>query len=507
MRTLHPVRVTILVLGIAWAAGCSSDTVHSIPASTTGGATSSGGTASLGGITASATGGAAGSPQTGGKVATGGAVMGGTASGGASGGLATGGVSVGTGGRSGAGGGPGTGGVASTGGVTGGVAGTGGTPSTGGVVGSGGTATGTGGQTMPDAGTSTPDGAKDLVSSPDSAPDRPAADATTVPDSSGGGPGGEVPLDPTLLAKCTGTNPIKCDLPFANGNYKVTVELGSATASATTRVLAETRRIVLQPTTTAAGAYTRFTFAVNVRAEQHDGYSAPGGILNLTFDGASPAVHGVGVAAASIPTLFIASDSTVCDWDPAVYNPFAPDGTDVSGWGQEVSQYFNAGLAVANYADSGETAGTFYGKFFPPAKALMKQGDFLVVEFGHNDMKSDSSTTYKTNLQKYLTDAKAKSVTPVLITPVSRSGGAGFASTVDGVALDQTMRDLATAQNVSLVDLTKLSSAYYGTLSSSAKSALFVDGTHFHEPGATQIANLVAQALKGMTTGMEAYVR
>jgi lysophospholipase L1-like esterase len=122
-------------------------------------------------------------------------------------------------------------------------------------------------------------------------------------------------------------------------------------------------------------------------------------------------------------------------------------------------------------------------------------------------MKSDSSTTYKTNLQKYLTDAKAKSVTPVLITPVSRSGGAGFASTVDGVALDQTMRDLATAQNVALVDLTKLSSAYYGTLSSSAKSALFVDGTHFHEPGATQIANLVAQALKGMTTGMEVYVR
>lgn len=59
---------------------------------------------------------------------------------------------------------------------------------------------------------------------------------------------------------------------------------------------------------------------------------------------------------------------------------------------------------------------------------------------------------------------------------------------------------------VDLVDLTKLSSAYYGTLSSSAKSALFVDGTHFHEPGATQIANLVAQALKGMPTGIEAFV-
>jgi hypothetical protein len=76
-----------------------------------------------------------------------------------------------------------------------------------------------------------------------------------------------------------------------------------------------------------------------------------------------------------------------------------------------------------------------------------------------------------------------------------------------GVALDQVMRDLATAQGVAYVDLTKLSSTYYGTLSSTAKSALFVDGTHFHEPGATQIANLVAQALKGTTTGMESFVR
>jgi lysophospholipase L1-like esterase len=310
------------------------------------------------------------------------------------------------------------------------------------------------------------------------------------------------------LAKCTGSNPIKCDLPFANGNYKVTVELGSATASATTRVLAETRRIVLQPTTTAAGAYTRFTFAVNVRAEQHDGYSAPGGILNLTFDGTAPAVHGVGVAAASIPTLYVASDSTVCDWDPAAYNPFASYGaTDVSGWGQEVSQYFNAGLAVANYADSGETAGTFYTKFYPPVKAAMKQGDFLIVEFGHNDMKSDSSTNYRANLMKYLTDAAAKSVTPILITPVSRESGANFVSQIDNVALDATMRQLASDQKVALVDLTKLSSTYLGTLSSSAKSALYIDGTHFHEAGATQIANLVAQALKGATTGLEKYVR
>jgi lysophospholipase L1-like esterase len=69
------------------------------------------------------------------------------------------------------------------------------------------------------------------------------------------------------------------------------------------------------------------------------------------------------------------------------------------------------------------------------------------------------------------------------------------------------MRDLAVSEGVACVDLTKLSSTYYGTLSSTAKSALFIDGTHFHEPGATQIANLVAKALKGMTTGMEKFVQ
>jgi lysophospholipase L1-like esterase len=509
MRMLHPARVIILVFGIAWAAGCSSDTAPQAPASTTGGAISAGGATSSGGTTTSATGGAAGSPQAGGNVATGGSAAGGAATGGSSSSLATGGVVIVTGGRSGTGGATSMGGMASTGGVTGtggntgagglantgGAARTGGTTGTGGVVSSGGTTTGTGGQTTSDAGTSMQDGAR--------------------PDSSGtggiggtGGTGGDVPLDPALLAKCTGSNPIKCDLPFANGNYKVTVELGSATASATTRVLAETRRIVLQPTATAAGAYTRFTFAVNVRAENHGGYSAPGGILNLTFDGSAPAVHGVGVAATAIPTLFIASDSTVCDWDPPAYTPAAFAGfTDFAGWGQEVSQYFNAGLAVANYADSGETAGSFYTAYYPPAKAAMKQGDFLIVEFGHNDMKSDSSTTYRTNLTKYLTDAAAKSVTPILITPVSRSGGAGFVSQIDNVALDATMRQLASDQKVALVDLTKLSSTYYGTLSSSAKSALFIDGTHFHEGGATQIANLVVQALKSATTGLEKYIR
>lgn len=431
-----------------------------------------------------------------------------------------------------------SGGTPGSGGATGsgGLPGTGGSNATGGYSGTGGV-TSTGGQLGPDAGTLGSDAAKD-VSVPDSLrPSDGPADGTLTMDSrevgggtdvAGGGTGGsgtggsgtggtgsggsggnstggavaEVPLDPTLLSKCTGTNPITCAFAATNGDYNVTVELGSATAAATTRVLAETRRIELQPTSTAAGAYVRYTFTVNVRAENHDGYSAPGNILNLSFDGTAPALHGVGFASASVPTIYIAGDSTVCDWDPAAYNPFTSYGaTDVSGWGQELSQYLRPGIAVANYADSGETAGTFYTKFYPPEKAAMKQGDFLFVQFGHNDMKSDSAATYQTNLTKYLTDAQAKNVTPVLITPVARESGANFNG------FDQTMRDLATSKKVALIDLTNLALTYYGTLSSAAKTATFIDGTHFHEAGATQIANLVAQAMKGLNVGLESYVK
>ena len=137
------------------------------------------------------------------------------------------------------------------------------------------------------------------------------------------GSGGSVPLDPTLLALCSGTNPIKCTIPVATNtiDYTVTVELGDPNAASVARVQAELYRIVVPQTSIAAGQLVQQTFAVNVRTEAHDGYSADGKILDLLIDapagGPAPRLHGLGVAAApSIPTIFVAGDSTVCDWAP-----------------------------------------------------------------------------------------------------------------------------------------------------------------------------------------------
>jgi lysophospholipase L1-like esterase len=313
-----------------------------------------------------------------------------------------------------------------------------------------------------------------------------------------------VPPDPAMLANCTGTSPITCAINVPNGNYDVTVDLGSATAAATTRVQAELLRIELQPTATAAGMFFPYTFTVNVRTEKHNVYSAPGNVLNLLFDGTAPALHGLGVAAApSSVTVFVAGDSTVCDWDPSASDAITPPTPSIErGWAQELSQYLKPGVAVANYAVSGTTAGGFYGSYFPPASAAMKAGDYLFVQFGHNDQKSAADiAAYQANLTKYITDAKAKNVTPVIFTPVARGTGTNF------MGLDGQARTVAMTQNVALIDLTNLSWAYYQSLPD--KSVLFVPGqeTHFTESGATQVAGLVAQALKTSQLGLAAFVK
>jgi lysophospholipase L1-like esterase len=384
---------------------------------------------------------------------------------------------------------PGTGGASvSIGGAAGHASFDAGVPGTGGNTGAGG-ASGTGGQA----------GARGSGG---------VAGATGGSPGTGGAAGasGAVPLDPTLLSRCSGTNPIRCTIPVAaNGDYAVTVELGDPAAASSSRVQAELLRVVVPTLSLAAGQLSQQTFSVNVRAEVHDGYSAPGMILDLLIDGTAPRLHGLGVAARpNLPTIFVAGDSTVCDWDPAATNILSPI---QRGWAQEVSQYFGPGIAVANYADSGETAGSFYSKFFPAARTAMRAGDYLFIQFGHNDQKAQADIdAYQANLMKYISDARARNVTPVLFTPVARrtatAANPGFAG------LDQQARDLAAAQNVALVDLTNLAIAYYRTVPDlSLFFATPTEGTHFSESGATQIANLVVQALKTSSLPLKTFER
>ncbi|NUP80800.1 MAG: hypothetical protein HOV96_24955, partial [Nonomuraea sp.] len=200
-----------------------------------------------------------------------------------------------------------------------------------------------------------------------------------------GAPPGPAP-DPALRSRCTGTSPITCHFDMQPGNYDVTVVLGDANAAGVTSVQAEARRTVLPTVSTAAGSYARYAFTLNVRQPEgqptgQGGTGTPG--LDLVFSGPAPKLNGIGLAAASGPVLYLAGDSTVCDQPAAPY----------TGWGQQLPQYFGLGLSVANYGDSGESSGSFLSNsaLFPTMKPLIKSGDMVLIQFGHNDKSTTAS--------------------------------------------------------------------------------------------------------------------
>jgi hypothetical protein len=98
--------------------------------------------------------------------------------------------------------------------------------------------------------------------------------------------------------------------------------------------------------------------------------------LTLEFNGAAPRVRSVVIAPVTVPTIFLAGDSTVTD------QPYEPG----ASWGQMLPRFFKPVVAIANHAESGETLKSFISGL-RLAKILCEiiSGDYLFIQFGHND--------------------------------------------------------------------------------------------------------------------------
>jgi len=299
------------------------------------------------------------------------------------------------------------------------------------------------------------------------------------------------------------------------GNYAVTVKLGGA-AAGQTFVSCEADRGLLHAVTTAAGQTAEYAFVVNVRANEGQPEEAqaaagyPG--LDLYFSGPTatpPQVSGIGyslVTAATKPVMiYMASDSTECDQ--------GENNSAFGGWGQMLPEYFAPPVGIANYGDSGESSSSFYGKadMWGAIKSHWTAGDWVIVQFGHND-KGVADSVVQANLEKYVTDALAANVTPILVSPPARVG-----SWTGNMLGDQSSLHAAAAQaaamakSVAYIDLTALSTAWYNTLGSKAAALAYhangSDGTHTNLAGADRIAGLVATAIKTQNIGLAKYLR
>ncbi|HVZ85480.1 MAG TPA: rhamnogalacturonan acetylesterase [Polyangia bacterium] len=294
------------------------------------------------------------------------------------------------------------------------------------------------------------------------------------------------------------------------GNYAVTITLGGS-AAAETQINAEANRELLASVASTAGQSVTYSFVVNVRAKEGQptedvaaGY--PG--LDLFFSGPTaqpPEISAVGYALVSAATkpvmIYIASDSTACDQTD----------TDYAGWGQMLPEFFAPPAGIANYADSGESSASFLGNGaeWGAVKAAMVTGDWVLIQFGHND-KTTTSADFQANITQMVKDAKAKGATPVLVSPPARATFSGQTLSDQSSLHSADMQAVATAQNVAYIDLTSITTTWYNQLGPNGWQqyhALGTDQTHTNAAGANKIAAFVASAISTQKIGVSQYLR
>lgn len=301
------------------------------------------------------------------------------------------------------------------------------------------------------------------------------------------------------------------------GLYRVTVTLGGSRPSRTT-VKAESRRLMLAEVRARAGERVSRSFLVAVRTPALAPLppTAPGGTavrlapdeaagydwddrLTLEFLG-TPAVATIVIEPAEAPTIFLAGDSTVAD------QPAEP----AASWGQMLPALFDDRIAIANHAHSGETLKSFLTALrLDKLLGQARSGDWLLIQFGHNDQKqqwpqtyADAAQVYPAYLRAYIAEARRRGIRPILVTPPERRNFDRAGRITD------TLGDFVAAVNrvgaeegVPVLDLNAASRSLYQALGPVRAAAAFNDGgrdrTHNNAYGAWLLANAVAQALAG----------
>lgn len=198
--------------------------------------------------------------------------------------------------------------------------------------------------------------------------------------------------------------------------------------------------------------------------------------------------------------------------------PVLPENPE-RGWGQLLPMYFDSSIVVSNHAMNGRSSKSFRDEGrWAVILEQMKAGDWVIIQFGHNDEKPDEArhtdpyASYTENLRRYAIDSLERGCRPLLATPVERRvfDEQGSLKPTHGDYPD-AVRKLAKEMNLPLLDMTLRSRELLQRLGKSRSEQLFVwtvpgeytrfpdgssDNTHFNALGATRMCDLaVAEIL------------
>ena len=223
-------------------------------------------------------------------------------------------------------------------------------------------------------------------------------------------------------------------------------------------------------------------------------------------------------------TIYMIGNSTMAD------KPFG-DGNPERGWGQVFPLYFKEGIRIENHAVNGRSTKSFLDEGrWATVFDKIKPGDYVIIEFGHNDAKkedsnrfADANTTYRWNLEKFIDDTREKGGIPILATPVVRRrfDEQGNFYDVHG-EYPKVVREVAKEKNVILLDLHAKSEELLIQYGAENSKQLFLhiapgefsslpngktDDTHFSGTGAFRICDLAVQEIRLKVIELVSYLK
>lgn len=212
-------------------------------------------------------------------------------------------------------------------------------------------------------------------------------------------------------------------------------------------------------------------------------------------------------------TVYLIGDSTMSIKDPKAF----PE----TGWGMPFAYFFDKSVIVDNRAMNGRSTKTFISENrWQPVADNLKEGDYVFMQFGHNDEsveKTERYTTpeqYKANIELFIKQTRDKKGIPVLLTPVGRRRFDKEGNVIESHEVySKIVREIANEQKVAFIDFDKKSQELYQQFGLEDSKLLFLqlkpgehpnypegrdDNTHFNELGARLIAQIVLEEIRNL---------
>jgi lysophospholipase L1-like esterase len=330
----------------------------------------------------------------------------------------------------------------------------------------------------------------------------------------------------------TGDKPFFFSVKLPEGNYNVKIITGDLKEAALTTIRVESRRLLFEKIKTEPGKFQTLTATVNLRVPQiantmEEVKRKPREEFKLDWDNKltfeftdkRPCINALEITPDyDAVTVFLAGNSTVVDQDD---DPWA-------SWGQMFPRFLRPGIAVSNHAESGLSLGSFLSSNrLKKVMSLMKPGDYLFIEFGHNDQKEKGPDdgafkSYSERMRLFINEFKSKGGIPVIVSPANRRSFDENGKIANSLGdYPEAARRVAEELDVPFIDLNGMTKTMYEGLGPEKSRNMFViypansfpwepkelnDNTHFNSYGAYQLAKCIIEGIRKNKLGIEKFL-